>query len=126
MRLLAVSWLSFCTIAYLFLSCGGSNQKAETTSVDTMSTITKTTFGQLPDGQTADLFTLQSAGGVEVRISNYGGIITQWLVPDKNGVKEDVVLGYNHLEGYLKASPYFGALIGRYGNRIADAKFTLE
>ena len=91
-----------------------------------MNTITKTMFGQLPDGQTADLFTLQSAGGVEVRISNYGGIITQWLVPDKNGVKEDVVLGYNHLEGYLKDSPYFGALIGRYGNRIADAKFTLE
>lgn len=57
-----------------------------------MNTITKTMFGQLPDGQTADLFTLQSAGGVEVRISNYGGIITQWLVPDKNGVKEDVVL----------------------------------
>lgn len=91
-----------------------------------MNTITKTTFGQLPDGQTADLFTLRSAAGVEVRISNYGGIISHLLVPDKNGVKEDVVLGYDHLDGYLKASPYFGALIGRYGNRIADAKFTLE
>lgn len=126
MRPLAVSITSFCTLAYLFLSCGGSQQKAESTSADTMSTITKTTFGQLPDGQTADHFTLRNQKGTEIKITNYGGIITHWTAADKNGTFEDMVLGYDSLSGYLKASPFFGALVGRYGNRIGKATFTLD
>lgn len=126
MRPFAVSITSFCTLAYLFLSCGGSQEKAESTSADTMSTITKTTFGQLPDGQTADHFTLRNQKGTEIKITNYGGIITHWTAADKNGTFEDMVLGYDSLSGYLKASPFFGALVGRYGNRIGKAKFTLD
>nr|WP_229599750.1 aldose epimerase family protein [Runella slithyformis] len=91
-----------------------------------MSTITKTTFGQLPDGQTADHFTLRNQKGTEIKITNYGGIITHWTAADKNGTFEDMVLGYDSLGGYLKASPFFGALVGRYGNRIGKAKFTLD
>src|SRR5262249_42969802 len=59
-------------------------------------------------------------------ISNYGGIVVSLKVPDRHGKMGDVVLGYDHLDGYLKETPYFGALIGRYGNRIARGKFTLD
>jgi len=86
----------------------------------------KEVFGQLPDGQSADLYTLTTAAGMTVKITNYGGIITHILAPDKNGIAEDIVLGYDSLAGYLAESPYFGALIGRYGNRIAKGKFSLD
>ncbi len=128
MRRLFVTMLSCFTIAYLLFACGGSTQQAESTTADTMNTIsiTKTAFGQLPNGQAADLFTFRNKKGTEVRITNYGGLITHWIVADKNGQFGDVVLGYDSLAGYLKASPFFGALVGRYGNRIAKAKFTLD
>ena len=63
---------------------------------------------------------------MEVKISNYGGIVTSLKVPDRHGKLGDVVLGYDTLAGYLKASPYFGAIIGRYANRIAKGRFTLD
>jgi aldose 1-epimerase len=88
--------------------------------------ISRQSFGTSPDGKPVELFTLRNSKGVEVRIMNYGGIVTSFLAPDKNGNVADVVLGYDNLEGYLKASPFFGALVGRYGNRIANAKFTLN
>ncbi|WP_259014709.1 aldose epimerase family protein [Emticicia fluvialis] len=88
--------------------------------------ITKQEWGQLPDGRKVELYTLRNARGMEIKISDYGGLITHWTAPDKNGNYEDVVLGYDSLSGYLKASPFFGALVGRYGNRIAGAKFTLD
>lgn len=113
-------------LGHLLISCGGSKQESQTTSTDTMTRIVKTTFGTLPDGQTADYYTLRNKNGMEIKITNYGGIITHLMAPDKNGTFEDVVLGYDSLGGYLKASPYFGALVGRYGNRIGKAKFTLE
>jgi aldose 1-epimerase len=90
------------------------------------SSITQSDFGKTADGKTTTLYTLKNTKGMEVRISNYGGIITHWLAPDKNGQLEDIVLGYDLLTGYLKESPYFGAIIGRYGNRIAKGKFTLN
>jgi aldose 1-epimerase len=89
-------------------------------------TITKESFGTAPDGQAVDLFTLRNRHGMEAKIMTYGGIVTALNVPDRNGNFGDVVLGYDHLGGYLKSSPYFGALIGRYGNRIAKGKFTLD
>ena len=72
------------------------------------------------------LFTLRNASGAEARICNYGGLVISLKVPDRNGKMGDVVLGYDHLSGYLKETPYFGAMIGRYGNRIAKGKFKLE
>jgi aldose 1-epimerase len=87
--------------------------------------ITRESFGST-DGKAVELFTLRNAHGMEVKISNYGGIITSLLVPNQQGKLGDVVLGYDNLDGYLKSTPYFGALIGRYGNRIAHGKFTLN
>jgi aldose 1-epimerase len=88
-------------------------------------TVTKAPFGTA-DGQSVDLYTLRNAHGVEARITNYGGILVSLKVPDRNGKFDDVVLGFNDLDTYLKGHPYFGALIGRYGNRIAKGRFTLN
>jgi aldose 1-epimerase len=83
-------------------------------------------FGRTQDGQLVDIFTLRNIKGAEARISNYGGIVVSLKVPDRDGKLGDVVLGYDALEDYITNSPYFGALIGRYGNRIAKGKFTLN
>lgn len=88
--------------------------------------ITHREFGRLPDGTTAHLSTLRNAAGMEADITNYGGIVVRLTAPDRHGVFADVVLGHESVEGYLEASPYFGALIGRYGNRIGQATFTLN
>lgn len=89
-------------------------------------TMTNKVFGQTPDG-TAYLYTMKNKNGMEVSISNYGGIITNIKTPDKNGAMADVVLGFDSLSGYLSsANPYFGGIIGRYGNRIAKGKFRLN
>jgi len=83
-------------------------------------------FGKAPDGTVAYVYTLKNHSGMEARITNYGGIVVSLLVPDKNGKPGDIVLGYDSLADYINDSPYFGALIGRYGNRIAKGKFTLD
>jgi aldose 1-epimerase len=83
-------------------------------------------FGCTPDGAPVRVYTLRNKNGMEARILNYGGIIQSLKVLDKKGQFGDVVLGYDSLEGYLTNSPYFGALIGRYGNRIAKGRFTLD
>lgn len=84
------------------------------------------TFGTMPDGKSVSLYTLRNAAGMEAKITNYGGIIVSLRVPDRNGKFDDVVLGYDSLSSYLKETPYFGALIGRYGNRIGKGQFTLD
>ena len=83
-------------------------------------------FGATPDGTPVQIYTLKNSSGMEARIMTYGGIIQSLKVPDKNGQLGDVVLGYDDLNGYITNSPYFGALIGRYGNRIARGHFTLD
>ncbi|MFL5501249.1 MAG: aldose epimerase family protein [Gemmatimonadaceae bacterium] len=83
------------------------------------------TFGTVA-GQTVQLFTLKNAKGIEVQVTNYGGIITSIKTPDRAGRLADIVLGYDSLAGYLRDSPYFGAIVGRYANRIARGKFTLD
>ncbi len=88
--------------------------------------ITRRAFGKTKEGTPVDLFTLRNTKGAEARICNYGGLVISLKVPDRNGKFGDVVLGYDMLDGYLKSSPYFGAIIGRYGNRIAKGKFTLN
>jgi aldose 1-epimerase len=76
--------------------------------------------------KTVFLYTLTNKNGMEVKISNFGGIITSVTVPDKNGIMENVVLGFDSLKSYLAGHPYFGSLVGRYGNRIAKGKFVLN
>jgi aldose 1-epimerase len=89
--------------------------------------ITKQSFGKTADGQNIDLYTLRNAHGVEAKVTNYGGILVSLKVPDRNGKFDDVVLGFNDLDSYLtKNDPYLGAIIGRYGNRIAKGRFTLN
>lgn len=89
-------------------------------------TITVSPFGQLPDGRTANLYTLTNANGLVAKISNYGGVITELHVPDRNGVLADIVHGFDTLEPYTGDSEYFGALIGRSGNRIAKGRYQLD
>jgi len=88
--------------------------------------VTRERFGTTDCGEAVSVFTLKNAHGMALRVTDYGGIILTLLVPDKNGRLDDVVLGYDSLTGYLRSSPYFGALIGRYGNRIAHGRFTLD
>ena len=88
--------------------------------------VTRSDFGTTPAGEPVDLFTLTNAHGLVVRATTYGGIITSIETPDRAGKLGDVALGYDSLAGYLKATPYFGAIIGRYGNRIGHAQFTLD
>lgn len=88
--------------------------------------ITQAPFGTLPDGRQVSQYTLRNTNGMLVRILDFGGIITEIQVPDRDGRLADVALGFDTLEPYLGASPYFGALIGRYGNRIAKGRFTLD
>jgi aldose 1-epimerase len=83
-------------------------------------------FGQLPDGRKADLYTLTNENGVEVQLTNYGGIITSIKTPDKNGNSENIVLGFDQFEDYLQNDPYLGALVGRVANRISNACFVLD
>ncbi|MVN76019.1 galactose-1-epimerase [Hymenobacter sp. HMF4947] len=88
-------------------------------------------FGKTSEGAEAQLFTLTNNYGLKATISNYGGTLTGLLVPDKTGKLSDIILGFDSLSGYQspafrKANPYFGALIGRYGNRIAQGKFTID
>ena len=88
--------------------------------------ISQQTFGKTQDGTAVDIFTLTNSNGVEVRAITYGGIIVSLRTPDKNGKLDDIVLGFDTLDSYLGKHPYFGAIIGRYGNRIGNAKFTLD
>lgn len=83
-------------------------------------------FGRTATGLAVERYTLRNAHGMEAQIATYGGIVTRLTAPDRQGRYADVVLGYDSLDGYLKSSPYFGALIGRYGNRIARGRFTLD
>ncbi|MCD4747144.1 MAG: galactose mutarotase [Bacteroidales bacterium] len=87
--------------------------------------INKENFGKY-DGKNVYLYTLTNSNGLIAKITNYGAIVTSLIVPDKQGNFDDIVLGYDNLEDYIKDSPYFGAIVGRYGNRIAKGKFILD
>lgn len=114
--------LTLATLAAIFVcSCGTKSYKME---------ITKSNFGQL-NGKEIDAYTLTNNQGMKVKITNYGGAIVELWVPDKNGELGDITFGFDSVAGYrsdafLKVNPFFGALIGRYGNRIDNAKFTLN
>ena len=105
-------------------ACGAKDNAKSSTM--TPSEISRVPFGVAPDGKPVEAFTLVNASGMEVRAMTYGAIILSIRVPDAKGVTGDVVLGYDSLAGYVRSSPYFGAVVGRYGNRIAKGRFTLS
>ena len=88
--------------------------------------VQKTVFGKTPDDQDVELYTLTNASSLRVRIMTYGAIVVSIEVPDRNGHHADIALGFDTLGQYLKEHPYFGAIVGRYGNRIAKGHFTLS
>lgn len=88
--------------------------------------ITKAAFGSLPDGRSVDIYTLTNSNGIRARIMNYGGTLVSLEAPDRTGKMADVVLGFDNIEGYVKDSPYFGCITGRFANRIAHGRFTLD
>lgn len=108
-----------CLLTVFFLAACNQSQSTNTSEQ------VKEEFGQLPDGRTVHLYTLTNENGIEVKITNYGGIITSLKTPDKDGNIENIVLGFDDLDSYLGEHPYFGALIGRYGNRIENGEFEL-
>jgi aldose 1-epimerase len=111
-------------VATILSSCNSADKdsKEKGTAVEK---VTKASWGEA-DGKPVYLFTLTNKHGVQVKISNYGGTVTSWITPDKSGNKSNIVLGFDSLSGYLAKPPYFGALIGRYGNRIGKATFKID
>ena len=88
--------------------------------------VTEASFGTMPDGTPVKLFTLTNAAGMEVRATNYGVILVSIRVPDRHGKFDDIVIGHDDLEGYLTKSRYFGAVVGRFGNRIAGGRVEID
>ncbi len=91
-----------------------------------MTAVIQEPWGQLETGEPIDLYTLRNRSGMEARITNYGGRLVVLKTPDRHGKLEDIVLGFDNLAGYQQKNPYFGALVGRYANRIAGGKFHLH
>tara|TARA_R110000868_G_scaffold82268_2_gene232399 strand:- start:3827 stop:5011 length:1185 start_codon:yes stop_codon:yes gene_type:complete len=121
--------LALVFFSILNLQCKPEKKKeaVETETIVTKNvTIEKHDFGETPEKEKVALYTLKNTNGIEINIMTYGGIITSLKTPNKDGVSEDIVLGYNSLDQYIKSSPYFGAIIGRYGNRIAKGKFAID
>jgi aldose 1-epimerase len=110
----------FVSIVIVATSCNNRENK-----LAVKAGITKSAFGTV-DGKDVSLYTLTNSKGNQMKISTYGGIVTSWTFPDKTGKIGSVVVGFDSLAQYLQKPPYFGALIGRYGNRIAKGKFSIE
>jgi len=115
------------SLALVFALCLGVTTPLFAGTVQRAKTrIAKRPFGKLPDGTTVDIYTLRNRHGLEVKITNYGGAVVSLRTPDRRGRMADIVLGYDDPPGYVNDTSYFGALIGRYANRIARGKFTLN
>jgi len=134
---LRYSWLLLAGLGLVSTTLDSCNQgkpatENTTNTAETNSMNIKTeSFGKTKEGTEVQVYTLTNQQGVQVKITNYGATVTSIITPDKNGQGGDVVLGFDNVEGYqsdafLKSGPYFGAIVGRYGNRIAKGKFTLE
>ncbi|MPY86551.1 MAG: galactose-1-epimerase [Luteitalea sp.] len=115
--------LIFASLAIVTL---GSAAACQQSSLSGPRSIDRRTYGETSNGEAVDLYTMGNANGVEVQITNYGGIVVSISAPDRSGASADIVLGHDAIEGYEKDSPYFGAIVGRYGNRIANGQFTLD
>lgn len=132
MRTLKRSFCLLTLLSFVLLNIQCKNEKkadTNTTPVEmkNLVTISKESFGTTNDSIPVDKYILKNEKGMEISIITYGGIITNWTAPDKNGNYNDIVLGFDSIEKYqMPGVPFFGALIGRYGNRIAKAKFSLD
>jgi len=125
---LPIRWLMILSVSAVLLSCGSQETASDEIAVlkGPAMTIEKTPFGKLPDGKEIELYTLSNSRGMEAGIMTYGATLVFLKVPDREDNIADIVLGYDSLDGYLEDSPYFGAIVGRYANRIADGLFTLD
>jgi aldose 1-epimerase len=112
----------FLCLPVFLLSC----MEACRTNGKEQPSMTKSVFGRLPDGRNVVKYKLTNRSGLTAEVINYGASITSLRVPDRNGKMGDVVLGYDALQGYIDGSSYFGAIVGRYGNRIAKGRFQLD
>ena len=120
-----IARLSFASLLLTITHMSCTNAPEKTTETATVKkAVTQQDFGQA-DGKAVYLYTLTNKNGAAVKITNYGGIVTSWVAPDKKGNASSIVLGFDSLSGYLAKPPYFGALVGRYGNRIANGKFKI-
>ena len=117
---------SLALTAVVALLLGGCTVASQSGSPGMTPDVASAPFGTLANGQATQLFTLKNAHGIEVQFTNYGGIITSLKIPDRAGRFADIVLGYDNLAAYVANSPYFGAIVGRYANRIARGHFTLD
>ncbi|VXB88478.1 aldose epimerase family protein [Maribacter litoralis] len=128
MKLMNISLFSGVIFAFLIIYLGSKentvNYKVQ--NEKSVMGIERSSYGVTENDEKIDVFKLYNLKGIQVSIITYGGRITAVETPDKNGNKENVVLGFKNLEQYEKPNPYFGALVGRYGNRIAKGKFTLN
>jgi len=112
------------TIAAVAVGCGGGESSPAMPADDIR--VTSVPFGATASGTPVDLITLRNGKGLEMTVLTYGGIIMSLKTPDRNGVADDIVMGHDTVAGYEANSPYFGSLIGRVGNRIANGTFTLD
>lgn len=113
------------TLSLVAAGCGSTNPNTQD-SMETSPRLTKGPFGRTADGQVIELITLRNAKKTEIRFITYGGIVLSIKTADRDGALDDITLGYDTAEPYFKNSTYFGAIIGRYANRIAKAKFSLD
>jgi aldose 1-epimerase len=113
-------------LAFLGLAMIPSGVRAEGNPPAGEEKMEKKSFGKLPDGTEIEQYTLRSANGATAKVITYGATLTELWMPDKSGKSADVVLGFDNLEGYLGDHPFFGATVGRYGNRIAKGKFSID
>ena len=122
-QLITVTMITTASLA----ACNDAEEKTEgsTASETSIEKVSRADWGET-DGKKVYLYTLTNKNGTQVKITNYGGIVTSWVAPDKNGKKSSIVLGFDSLSGYLAKPPYFGALIGRYGNRIGKGTFKID
>ena len=126
MEFVSICMLSLSMLVIGGCSSGNNKSKKEEQETEEPADITKTEYGTMEDGSKVYLYTLTNANKMEVDIINYGGIVTAIRAPDKDGTIENVTLGFDSLAKYVGENPNFGALIGRYGNRIANGKFELN
>jgi len=124
----SINGLLLIAITLFFMQCknGQPSEQATSTPATPALEIRKSAYGATPEGEAVDQYTLVNGKGMEVAVITYGGIITSWTAPDRNGQYRNVVLGFDTLAGYVGENPFFGAIIGRYGNRIAKGRFTLS
>ncbi len=110
----------------LFLVVGLFSISCKNKESETKMEVKKEFFGKTTDGQNVDIYTLTNKNGITIKIINYGAAVVSLTAPDRNGKFEDVVLGYDNIEGYEADKSYFGSIVGRYGNRIGKGKFKLD